>query len=307
LSCTLNPEVGFEERGMPHEKSGIKDIHFSKPAQGPAGKIQKRVLVIGAGPAGLEAAKAARERGHDVTLYEREKDVGGQINLAKMGAGRELLSEAIRYYVLLLKKRQVPIITGVDVTPEMVLGLNPDAVIVATGSKPRSKPVPGDYSPPLVLNVWEILQGQYPVGQRILYIDENGGHRAAATAERLADQGKKVDMITSELFIGIDLAPIGDLYLSRQRLLQKGVTFTCDIRIDSIDGHRVRGRHIYTNDPLVYENYDTVVLDMGNEVEDRLYKQLKGKVKEIRRVGDCVAPRNIPLAVFEGWRAGAAL
>ena len=133
----------------------------------------------------------------------------------------------------------------------MVREQSPDVVIVAAGSRPDPQPFPGSYGPPSVLSVWEVLEEKYPVGDRILYIDETGGHRAAGTAERLADQGKKVDLVTSELFIGIELASLGDLYLTRQRLLQKGVTFTTDVVIDEIQGTRIRAHDLYTDQPVI--------------------------------------------------------
>jgi len=145
------------------------------------------------------------------------------------------------------------------------------------------------------------------VGGRILYVDEHGGHHATGTAEWLADQGKKVDMLTSELFIGMDLLPIGDLSLSRQRLLQKGVTFTCDIRVERIEEGCVRGRHVFTHEEVFFDGYETVILDMGYETEDDLYRQLKGRIGELYRAGDCVAPRGIGMAVFEGRRVGEGL
>ena len=293
LSCTLNPNVGYEPLTAeePYARAETK----------------KRVMVIGAGPAGLEAARVARERGHEVEVYEKEKEAGGHIRLVKMGAGRQTLEETVRYQTHVLEKLGVQIQTDVEVTKDMVLEKNPDAVIVTTGSRPKKKPVPGDYGPPTVLSVWDVLEGKFPVGERVLFIDENGGHHATATAELLADQGKKVDLVTSELFIGIELAPIGDLYLSRQRLLQKGVTFTCDVRIDDINENKVRARNVFSNEPVAYEGYDTIVLDMGKEADDRLYKQLKGQVKELHRAGDCVAPRTIGMAIFEGRKVGERL
>jgi mycofactocin system FadH/OYE family oxidoreductase 2 len=292
LSCIQNPSVGYE-------KLEVKDK--TKAA------IRKRVMVVGAGPAGLEAARMASARGHDVILYEKGEVPGGQVNLIRKRPSRKGIAEIIRYLHLMLERLHVPIITGVEVTPEMVLEKNPDAVIVATGSKPRTKPVPGEYGPPSVLNVWEVIEGPFPVGEKILFVDENGGHHATATVELLADQGKKVDMVTSDLFIGVELAPLGDLYLTRQRLLQKGVTFTTDMVIDKIDGNKVKARYTYTNEPVLFEGYDTIVLDMGNRVDDRLYRLLKGRVKELYRVGDCVAPRGIDMAILEGRRSGERL
>ena len=145
------------------------------------------------------------------------------------------------------------------------------------------------------------------MGQRVLFVDENGGHHASATVELLADQGKKVTMVTSDLFIGIELAPLGDLYLTRQRLLQKGVTFMTDIVIERIAGDKVLGRDLYTNEPLAFEGYETVILDMGNLPVDDLYFRLKGQVKELYRVGDCVSPRGIDMAILEGRRVGERL
>ncbi len=299
LSCIQNPEVGYEDCGFKKaSQSSIINQHSTIP---------KRVMVVGAGPAGLEAARAAREKGHDVTVYEKAEVVGGQINLAKEGTGRQGMAEIILYLSHVLKKLQVPIVTSVEATKKIVLEKNPDAVIVTTGSRPKTNPVPGDYGPPSVLNVREVIEGQFPVGEKVLFIDENSGHHATATVEMLADQGKKVDMVTSDLFVGIELAAIGDLYLTRQRLLQKGVTFTTDVMIDEIDGNNVRAHYIYTNEPILFEGYDTIVLDMGNMVDDLLYRQLKGEIKEVYRAGDCVAPRGIDMAILEGRRLGKRL
>lgn len=156
-----------------------------------------------------------------------------------------------------------------------------------------------------------MIQGAHPVGEKVLFIDEDGGHHAMATAEMLAEQGKQVDMVTSDLFIGIELAPRGELYLGRQRLLQQGVTFRTDLDIMEIDttggGIRIKARDIYTDESILYEDYDTVVLDIGNTVDDALYHQLKGQVDEIYRAGDCVAPRGVDMAIFEGRKVGELL
>ncbi len=291
LSCILNPVVGYEA------KSSDPPAKTANP---------KKVMVVGAGPAGLNAALSAAARGHQVTVYEKEPQAGGQLNLARLGAGRQGIYRAVDYLKHMLDLNEVPLITGQEVTPEFVAEINPDAVIVATGSRPQEKPLPGQYGPPGVLSVPDVLAGA-AVGDKVLFVDQNGGHHATATAEWLAEKGKQVDMVTSDLFIGIELAPIGDLYLSRQRLLHKGASFTTDVRVERIEGTQVWAREIYTNQEIVYQGYDTVVLDLDNAVQDRLYHQLKGLMKELYRVGDCVAPRDIGMAVWEGRKAGEDL
>jgi thioredoxin reductase len=291
LGCIQNPEVGYE--------------HFPPgTAESPS---PKKIWVVGAGPAGLEAARSAKLRGHDVSVYEQEKTVGGQINLQCIGAGRQGMGAVIRHLSDALSKMHVPVFTDTKVIPERVKEQRPDAVIIATGSKPVLRPLPGDYAPPFVLSVPDVLSGTHPIGEKVLFVDENGGHHAAASVEFLADAGKKVDMITSDLFIGMALTGTGDLYLSRQRLLTKGVTFITDIRAEEIQGSTLLGRHIYSNQIQAFAEYDTIVLDIGNIPEDNLYFELKGQVPELYRIGDCVAPRKTDMAIVEGHRVGSQI
>lgn len=293
LGCIQNPQIGHEP------------LAGTDPLT-PAAK-KKKVMVIGAGPSGLEAARVACERGHEVAVYEKEAEVGGQVNLIGKRPGRESVPGVIRYLKHMLDKLEVPVHTGVTVTSELILQEKPDAVVVATGSIPEAKPFPGNYGAPWVLTGWDAIKGTYPVGEKVLFIDEDGGHHAMATAELLAGQGKKVDIITSDLFIGIELAPRGELYLGRQRLLQQGATFTTDVEVLEINDKQVKARDIYTNEPILYEGYDTIVLDVANVAEDTLYKQIKGQVKEVYRTGDCVAPRGIDMAIIEARNVGELL
>jgi mycofactocin system FadH/OYE family oxidoreductase 2 len=293
LGCIQNSLVGEESlTGKESFRPAVKN---------------KQVMVVGSGPAGLEAARITRLRGHAVTVYEKDTHIGGQINLIKKRPGRQAMAGVVRYLKHSLAELKVPIVTGTTVTAEFVAQQNPDAVVVATGSRPQPKPVPGNYGPPAVLDVWQVLNEEFPVGEKVLFIDENGGHHATATVEFLANQGKKVRMVTSDLFIGIELGPLGDLYMTRQRLLQKGVKFTSDVIIDEVEENVVKAHEIYTNTPIRIEDYNTIILDMGNVAEDELYNQLKGQTQELHRIGDCVAPRGIDMAIFEGRRVGEIL
>lgn len=292
LGCSLNPDVGYEH--LP-DKTPVDST----------GK--KRVLVVGGGPAGMEAAIRAGELGHDVSLYEKEEKVGGRVNIAAMLPGRQRLGELTRFQENELVRLGVQVMTGTKAITGNIIESGFDAVIVASGSKASNSVIPGEYGAPFVMTVPELFGEGIEPGERILYIDENGGHHATATVEWLLEQGKKVDMVTSELFVGIDVLPLGDLTIVRQTLLQKGCHFICDVRIEEIDEKRVRGRNIYSNEQVMFKDYDTVVMDLGYDADDRLYKELTGKVKELYHAGDCVAPRGIGMAVFEGRRVGEKL
>jgi len=111
-------------------------------------------------------------------------------------------------------------------------------------------------------------------------------------------------MVTSSLFVGSDLGPSQDLYLSRQRLLQRGVTFTPDFAVMEIKGTEVHGFNVYSNVWDVLSGYDAIVTAMGNDANEGLYFALKGRVPELYRIGDCVAPRKVDMAIHEGYTVG---
>jgi mycofactocin system FadH/OYE family oxidoreductase 2 len=293
LGCIQNPAVGREKEW------GEGTL---KPAP-----VKKKVVIVGGGPGGLWAAKMAGRRGHDVTLLDRNDTLGGQVLTAMKGAGRDEFGVIARNEKEQVDKAGVKVELNVEATAEAVLKQNPDAVIVATGSTPKPHPV-GGADGPAVYNVWQVLNGEAKVGEKVCLIDYDGHHRATATAEFLADQGKTVHIICSSLFIGAELGPTQDLYLSRQRLLKKGVSFTPDIAVMEVAGEAgtktVKGFNVYSNEWDEWGPYDTVVLAMGQAVDDELYFALKGKVKELHRIGDCVAPRKVDMAIWEGHRVG---
>lgn len=293
LGCVQNPAVG-------QEKQWGEGTLEKAP-------VRKRVTVVGGGPGGMWAAKMAGRRGHDVTLIERGEALGGQVITAMKGAGRDEFGVIIRNEKGQVDKAGVKVKLGVEATAEQLIADQPDVVIVATGSVPKTHPV-GGADGPAVYNVWQVLNGEVEVGDNICLIDYDGHHRATSTAEMLANQGKKVHIITSSLFIGAELGPSQDLYLSRQRLLGKGVHFTPDIAVMEVSGEAgakiVKGFNVYSNVWEQWGPFGCVVLAMGQKVDDALYMSLKGKVPELYRIGDSVAPRKVDMAIWEGHRVG---
>lgn len=293
VGCVQNPAIGREKEW------GEGTL---KPAP-----VKKKVVVVGGGPGGMWAAKMAGRRGHDVTLYERNDVLGGQALTAMKGAGRDEFGVIVRNEKEQVDKAGVKVELNTEATAATVLGTGADTVIIATGSKPKAFPV-GGADGPGVCNVWQVLNGEAELGQKVCLIDYDGHHRATATAEFLANLGKTVHIITSSLFIGAELGPTQDLYLTRQRLLQKGASFTPDIAVMEVAGavgeKVVKGFNVYSNAWDEWGPFDTIVLAMGQQVEDDLYFSLKGKVRELYRIGDCVAPRKVDMAIWEGHKLG---
>lgn len=267
----------------------------------------KKVVVVGAGPAGLEAARVAALRKHRVVVFEKESEVGGQNCIAAKAAGRQEILGVTRWLLSQVEKLNIDLRLETEATVETLLAEAPDALVVATGSRPKENPFPGEYGPPDVINTWQVLNGEAGTGQKVLFIDLNGHHHGTGTAELLANQGKTVHMLTPALFPGSALGPLQDLYLTRQRLERKGVTYTPDIAVLEIQGTLVKGLNVYSNEMIDFEGYDTVVLAAGNVAEDALYLSLKDKIKEVHRIGDCVAPRLTDSAIADGHRVGRLL
>ncbi len=287
IACIQNPRAGREGK-------------LSTPSAHPA-RDRKRVLIVGAGPAGLSAAFTLARRGHAPEVYDQNDEPGGQVRLARLAPGRSEIGRVVDNLVAALDRLGVPLHLGREMDLEAIMAAAPEAVILATGSRPKPRPVAGDYGPPGVLNVWQVLEGTYPIGERVLLVDEDGHHQAAGTAEWLADQGRRVEIITSEPYVGVELAGQGDIVDTKTRLLAKGVAFVCDQVVSGISDGGITTRDRYSGQVTMRRGYDTVVLVMGNTADDGLYRLLKGRLPSVQRVGDCVAPRRIGAAVREGF------
>lgn len=292
LGCVQNAAAGEEER------LGMATL---RPAERP-----KRVVVVGGGPAGMEAARLGAVRGHHVVLFERGQELGGQINLAARLANREEFGGIARYLRLQMDRLGVEVHLGEEAGPERVLAERPEAVVVATGATPWPATLPGARDG-TVGNVWDVLEGRLAVGASVLIYDNGEGFwQSCGLAELLAMQGKRVELVTRLAQVGVDIPP-PSLALLYRRLLSAGVEFTTMTAVTDYRGSVVLGHNTYSKREWRCEGIDTVVLMSGEKPEDGLYHALKGRVPELYAVGDCVAPRKAGDAIREGHLVGRSI
>jgi thioredoxin reductase len=290
ITCIQNPAAGKERTLGPLHKAAVA----------------RKVVVVGGGPAGLETARVAAERGHQVILMEREPTLGGQIRLASQAPGRQEFGEVILYLSRQVEKAGVDIRLDEEGTVEQILGLAPDAVVIAAGARPLIPDITGARSAKVV-TAWDILGGKVPDGRRFAVCDgDKEDQVAVGTAEYLADLGKEVEIISKLPHIGKDLDILNFIPIC-QRLLEKGVKLTPHTGIGEINKQRVVLYNVYTGAQEFRKDVDVVVFAAGRVAEDGLYWALKGKISNLHRIGDCLAPRSVLSAIGEATRVGRIL
>ncbi|MDP2951799.1 MAG: FAD-dependent oxidoreductase, partial [Chloroflexota bacterium] len=258
----------------------------------------KTVVIVGGGPAGLEAARVAALRGHRVTLYEERPELGGQMLLAARPPGKGEFIEAIRYLEQEVTRLGVSVALGRSATAAEVMGQHPQAVVIATGALPLRPPFPGADGP-YVSTAWEVLEGKATAGERVIVI--GGGSVGLETAHFLAAQGKRVTVVEMLPHWGADMGRIARWYL-RQRLEELGVDLVRSTRVEEIKGRRVKVAREGEEETM--GDFDTVALAMGARPRRELASELKGQVPELHVIGDALKPRRALEAIADGARVG---
>lgn len=287
--CSINPVVGRE--------LGWKMLY--RPA-----KESKRVVVVGGGAAGLEVARVAAGRGHEVVVLERAGSLGGQVRLAARAPGRDSFEDFILYEENQMELLGVDVRLGADASATEVLDLAPDAVVCATGSVPRMPVTPGIESPHVVQG-WDVLDGRVEVGERVAVISQEDHFETPNIADFLATNGRDVEIFHKWTGIAnqIDRYSIGPIM---GRLAGHEIPIHNGMRLAGVVGSTLAFTSAFTGDSHSVEGFDSVVLVYGSVPDDRLYRQLRdtSSVGRLFLVGSAWVPRLLAEATQHGAQVG---
>ncbi|HET6390730.1 NADH:flavin oxidoreductase [Hyphomicrobium sp.] len=294
---------------------------------------KKRVVVVGGGPAGLEAARVSRSRGHDVILFERNPGVGGQINLAAKAPQREQMAGIVRWFDLETKRLGVDRRLETEATPDIVLSEEPDIVVLATGGRSFTDQVANwGANEGLSISSWDILSEKVAPAENVLVYDGISAHAGFGTADFLASRGCTVEIVTPDTKVSEDVG--GTTFpIFYRRLYAQGIIPTPNHWLDRVyaEGNKKVAvlRNEYT-DELEERVVDQVIIENGIAPNTELYTSLKGRsinrgqtdlkslfaaepqpaLQEatgdgrflLFRVGDCVSMHNIHAAIYDSLR-----
>lgn len=296
FGCMINP-------------ASARERHWGVNSLEPAPE-RRRVVIVGGGPGGLEAARVSALRGHDVVLLERRDELGGQMELWSRLPGRDVFKTTPQWYERELVRLGVEVRKGMHATADMVLGQHPDAVVVATGSRYVADgesgfiagAIPGTgrdwvYTPEQILE-----DGVRPTGN-VVILDDEGINTGSGIAQLLASGDARVELVTRWLQqVSDSLIYSFEFALIIPLLKNAGVTVSTQTYIKEIGDHELTLFDVFTNEERRVGNVDAVVLATMRRANDRLARELDGRVSQLFVIGDALAPRPLAAATDEGQR-----
>jgi 2,4-dienoyl-CoA reductase-like NADH-dependent reductase (Old Yellow Enzyme family) len=288
VACVYNASAGRELALPPLTRAGAS----------------RRIVVAGGGPAGLEVARVAAERGHRVIVFQATAELGGHLVLEAAVPGRHELRGIADYYRRELGRLGVDVRLGTEATPETIQAERPDAVVVAAGSRAALPDVPCDGL--AVHTADDVLRGARPRGASVVVFDDDGRFRGPGAALLLARQGARVEIVTPELHVGVRLDP-SNLPPFYRLLFEAGVTMTPSHALAGAAAGVVRLHNVFTRGDVDRSGVDALVVSLLRRVpDDGLYHALRGRV-EVHVVGDAAAARTTDKVILEAAVLGRQL
>lgn len=279
VSCVLNVRTS-RELEFPMRKSASK----------------KNVLIVGAGPAGLEAARVAAIRGHRVELFEKNKEIGGQINLVARVPGREEFKEVIAYYTYQLARSDIKLVLNHVLTAQDVKDIAADVVIFATGANFLFPDLPGVDSAHVVA-AWDVLKGECNLGERVVIL--GGGSVGLSIADLLRRQGKKVSIIEMMNEIASDMESLTRRLFMKELVSDEKVRVWTNTKVVEINDQGITVERGW--EKFILKEVDNVVLALGAKSNRDLVDELAGKLRNYYLIGDAKKPRKVTEAIEEGF------
>ncbi|QPC44140.1 NADH:flavin oxidoreductase [Kaustia mangrovi] len=332
----IRPCIGATHCQSPHRPSCLHNAATGRETVLPqvierSPRAGRKVVIVGGGPAGLEAARVSARRGHEVVLFEAAPELGGQVLIGSRGSWRRDLTGLVDWRAGELDRLGVDCRLNRYAEPEDVLAETPDMVVVATGGIPDLDWLPGAE---LCTSAWDALTGSVPLRDEVIVYDGTGRHPAPLNAELAAMEGKTVRFVSIDGYLAMEL-PYSERFNWKRRFYELGLTATFDHRLAGVarEGNRLRATFVNeTTLETVSHVADQVIVEHGTAPVDELYHALRGQSAndgvtdidallalspqpralkpdapfELHRIGDAVASRNIHAAIYDALRLCAA-
>ncbi len=282
--CTVNPFAGNES------------IWQMNPAVKP-----KKILVIGGGPSGIQAALVASQRGHQVELWEQSDQIGGQLKIAHLAPYKSEIAGFLRYQERCLLESRVIIKKGIEATPQKILDQGSETVILATGSNSRPMETPGA-APDQVIDVRQLYENRFELGENIMIL--GGGDIGCETAEWVYRPGKYITIvdIAADILSNMKKIPKERMLV---RLKQKGITILTETSLISIENNEAMLRNVDGTEQRL--KTDHVIVSVGSISERSLAKQLEGQIDDVYVVGDAANIGNLGSALRDATKTAVML